>query len=320
MKAIVTMLSVLFVVPALANPPRVLLDTDQGPIILELDPQRAPNTVNNFLSYVDDGFFDGLVFHRVIRDFVIQSGAFTRDLVFRPPTRPAIASERGNGLSNTPGTIAMALAGSNVNSAQTQFYINTVSNTPLDTNFTVFGRVVFGMEAVRRIEQLPTGSPLVNGVVFADTPVQLPAIRRAVRIEGSGFPILPQHAGSWFDPQRPGVGFNIEITTAPTPAAEPILLVYWYDFRDGQKLWMAGNVGFQPGKTAIEVPLIHAPPPNPQAGFLSPPPFEQYEVWGTLTLRFDDCSRGRFSYQAALEGSGTIDVERLTAPAATRCD
>lgn len=138
----------------------VVLETEKGDINLELDPNKAPITVNNFLKYVDDGFYDGTIFHRVMPNFMIQGGGFTADGV-KKETRSPIELESKNGLSNTVGTIAMARGGS-PNSATAQFFINVASNENIDyrpgfPGYAVFGRVTSGMDVVNEIRQLETG-------------------------------------------------------------------------------------------------------------------------------------------------------------------
>ena len=139
-----------------AENPRVELDTSEGKIVLELDPQKAPVTVENFLKYVDDHFYDGLIFHRVISGFMIQGGGFTDKLHQKNESegvRAPIKNESGNGLSNKRGTIAMART-NNPDSATCQFFINHVDNANLDTyggGYTVFGKVVEGMDVVDAI-------------------------------------------------------------------------------------------------------------------------------------------------------------------------
>jgi len=135
-----------------------------GNITIELFPDDAPVTVENFLKYVDDGFYDGLVFHRVINGFMIQAGAFYPDLNYNTPTYPNIINESANGLSNLRGTIAMARSYA-ADSASSQFFINHGDNIGLDRNhaydgigYCVFGRVVNGMDLVDAIAQTPTGS------------------------------------------------------------------------------------------------------------------------------------------------------------------
>jgi len=144
------------------KPPRVRLSTSQGDIVLELNPGKAPKTVENFLQYVADQHYDGTVFHRVIDGFMIQGGGFTADLQ-QKPTRAPVPLEAGNGLKNDRGTIAMART-SNPNSATSQFFINVVNNDNLNApkpdgyGYTVFGRVVSGIEVVDKIRTVPTGN------------------------------------------------------------------------------------------------------------------------------------------------------------------
>lgn len=147
--------------PAVAadEKPVVVLDTSLGAITIELDPAKAPITVENFLKYVDDGFYNNLIFHRVISDFMIQGGGMD-DQMQEKPTRAPIKNESGNGLSNTRGTIAMART-NNPNSATAQFFINLFdTNKRLDTyggGYTVFGKVIGGMDVVDAIAKVPTG-------------------------------------------------------------------------------------------------------------------------------------------------------------------
>ncbi|HHM05758.1 MAG TPA: peptidyl-prolyl cis-trans isomerase [Gammaproteobacteria bacterium] len=144
--------------------PRVRLQTNVGDIVLELDKSRAPITVDNFLRYVRDGFYEGTIFHRVIPRFMIQGGGFTPDFK-RKTTRPPIRNEADNGLKNRRGTIAMART-SAPHSATAQFFINVADNNDLNHvnrsrrgwGYAVFGRVIQGMEVVDRIVSTPTGS------------------------------------------------------------------------------------------------------------------------------------------------------------------
>ena len=161
--------------------PRVRLVTSKGTIVVELDREKAPITVSNFLRYVEDGFYDGTIFHRVVPDFVIQGGGFTPDLT-RKETRPPIINESNNGLSNLRGTIAMART-SDPDSATSQFYINLVDNTSLDyapgrPGYAVFGKVIEGMDVVDAIGAVETTTR--NGL--NDVPVEDIIIERAERI------------------------------------------------------------------------------------------------------------------------------------------
>lgn len=167
------------VVSAQTRRPTVVIETSMGSITVELFPDRAPLTVENFLTYAKSGFYDGTIFHRVIRGFMIQGGGLTPDLQ-RKPTRPPIKNEATNGLKNTRGTVAMART-SEVDSATSQFFINTVDNPfldhkgpqPKDFGYAVFGRVVAGMDVVDRIEQVKTGP--------GDVPVE-PVVIKTVRV------------------------------------------------------------------------------------------------------------------------------------------
>ena len=147
-----------------AAAPRVQLETTQGNITLELYEDKAPETVKNFLTYVDDGYYDGTVFHRVIKDFMIQGGGFTTEITPKPGVAAPIQNEADNGLKNLRGTIAMART-SDPHSATSQFFINHVDNPFLDYSaktrrgwgYCVFGKVVDGMDVVDKIAETPTG-------------------------------------------------------------------------------------------------------------------------------------------------------------------
>ena len=160
--------------------PRVFIETSEGKIQLELHPQKAPKTVDNFLTYVRSGFYDGTVFHRVIPDFMIQGGGFTVDMARKTCGRP-IENEAGNGLKNGRGTIAMART-ADPHSASSQFFINTANNHFLDHKgknpkgwgYAVFGRVIEGMDVVDTISRVRTG---VIGR-FRDVPLHPIVIQR----------------------------------------------------------------------------------------------------------------------------------------------
>jgi peptidyl-prolyl cis-trans isomerase A (cyclophilin A) len=145
-----------------AAAPRVKLATSAGDIVVELAPDKAPKTVQNFLTYVKDKHYDGTVFHRVIDGFMIQGGGFTEDLV-QKPTREPIPLEANNGLKNDTYTIAMARTG-NPNSATSQFFINVKNNDMLNApkpdgyGYTVFGKVVAGQDVVDKIRAVQTGN------------------------------------------------------------------------------------------------------------------------------------------------------------------
>jgi cyclophilin family peptidyl-prolyl cis-trans isomerase len=164
----------------------VVIDTSQGKITLELDDQRAPDTVANFLEYVDSGFYDGTIFHRVIGNFMIQGGGFDVELQ-RKSTRPAIRNEAANGLRNLRGSIAMARTNV-VDSATSQFFINLKDNgflnhrnrTRQGFGYAVFGRVVEGMDVVERIGAVRTYS---RNRMFADLPAETVEIRTMRRVK-----------------------------------------------------------------------------------------------------------------------------------------
>lgn len=144
-----------------AAAPRVKLATSMGDITLQLDPAKAPKTVANFLSYVNDKHYDGTVFHRVIDGFMIQGGGFTPDMQ-QKPTKAPIALEANNGLKNDAYTIAMART-NNPDSATAQFFINVKDNAMLNANgegngYAVFGKVVSGTDVVDKIKAVATGN------------------------------------------------------------------------------------------------------------------------------------------------------------------
>ncbi|HEX2827925.1 MAG TPA: peptidylprolyl isomerase [Burkholderiales bacterium] len=143
--------------------PHVEVRTNMGSFVIELYPENAPNTVKNFLQYVNDGFYNGTIFHRVIPGFMIQGGGFTTKFEEKP-TRPAIKNEAGNGLRNGVGMVSMART-ADPHSATAQFFINVAENPTLDFKaptqegygYTPFGRVVKGYDVVERIVKVPTG-------------------------------------------------------------------------------------------------------------------------------------------------------------------
>ncbi|WP_431047967.1 peptidylprolyl isomerase [Roseateles sp. L2-2] len=152
----------------------VRLNTTAGDIVIKLDAEKAPKTVANFLTYVKAGHYNGVIFHRVIGDFMIQTGGYTADLKQRP-TRPPIPLEAGNGLMNIRGSIAMART-NDPNSATSQFFINTVDNAALDPGYAsdgrgyaVFGYVSEGMEVVDKIRAVPT-APSPKNPAFQNLP------------------------------------------------------------------------------------------------------------------------------------------------------
>ena len=165
--------------------PVVVLETTLGNITIELDAEKAPVTVKNFLWYVDNKFFDGLIFHRVISNFMIQGGGFTKDLV-KKKGNPAIENEAHNGLKNVRGSIAMARTGV-VNSATSQFFINVQDNAALNFKnkttksygYAVFGMVVDGLDVVDEIRNVKT----VSKSGYNDVPATAVVIKRAYRAD-----------------------------------------------------------------------------------------------------------------------------------------
>ena len=165
-----------------------VLETSLGVIEIELDRGKAPVTVDNFVTYVEDGFYDGLVFHRVMEGFMIQGGGFQPDGTRREGNDP-IRNEARNGLKNERGAIAMART-SNPDSATSQFFINTVDNAGLDYpnpdgyGYAVFGKVVEGLEVVDAIESASTSGKATPYGVMNDWPVTDIVIVRAYMKEG----------------------------------------------------------------------------------------------------------------------------------------
>jgi len=164
MKALFIALCLTLMTQAIAAPVKVKMETNYGDIVLELNQDKAPITVKNFLQYTDNKFYEGTIFHRVINNFMIQGGGLTTDMK-KKTTLPEIKNEADNGLKNEVGTIAMART-NDVNSATSQFFINVKNNdflnhrgkNPRDYGYTVFGKVVKGMTVVNRIKSVATTS------------------------------------------------------------------------------------------------------------------------------------------------------------------
>ena len=165
--------------------PKVVFETSKGEIVLELYPDKAPVTVQNFLTYVDAKLYDGTIFHRVIPNFMIQGGGFTADMNQKPTNDP-IQNEADNGLENQRGTIVMARTG-DPHSATGQFFINSVDNdflnfkskTPQGWGYAVFGKVVAGMDVVEAISAVKTG----KSGMYSDVPAEPVVINSAKRLE-----------------------------------------------------------------------------------------------------------------------------------------
>ena len=176
----------LAVAPVVAVKPQVKFTTTMGDIIIELESERAPKSVANFLMYVKAGQYNDTVFHRVIPTFMIQGGGYTKELAYKSTLDP-IENEASNGLSNLRGTVAMARL-DDPNSATSQFFINVVDNKFLNFSlggspgYAVFARVISGMEVVDKIRAVKTDS-LTAG--FADKPLEPVIIQKAVEFDPS---------------------------------------------------------------------------------------------------------------------------------------
>ena len=160
----------------------VRFETSHGSFTIELFPKEAPVSVENFLQYVDDGFFDGTIFHRIVPGFVIQGGGLTADFSDKE-TRDPIKNEAKNGLKNTRGSLSMART-SDINSATSQFFVNLsdnafLDNGPRDFGYAVFGRVTDGMEVVDKIAKVKTG----RRKGYQDAPMEDVIIVSAKRVE-----------------------------------------------------------------------------------------------------------------------------------------
>jgi len=171
----------------MSDNPLVLMETAMGEVVIELFEDKAPETVKNFLSYVDAEHYDGTIFHRVIAGFMVQGGAFDTTMQGKPPLAPPIQNEADNGLTNDRGTIAMART-NDPHSAGSQFFINHKDNNFLNFKskteqgwgYAVFGRVIRGMDVVDRIAKTPTA---IRGGM-RDVPVTPVVIKRAYRHQG----------------------------------------------------------------------------------------------------------------------------------------
>lgn len=176
----VALATLLFAGTALAGNPLVEMKTNFGSVVFELYPDKAPKTVDNFLRYVKNGFYKGTLFHRSVKNFIIQGGGFTPGLEPKH-TLPPIPNEATNGLMNTPGTLAMA-RDYDPQSATSQFFINLEDNKHLNHyrndddyyGYCVFGRVVSGMDVVKKINALPTTQKdfLTHGVPAQDVLIE----------------------------------------------------------------------------------------------------------------------------------------------------
>lgn len=196
-KSLITVFALIFAVNIFAEPAKkepaktktatevskVLFETTQGNILIELYPKEAPITVENFLKYVDDGFYNGVIFHRIVPGFVVQAGGYTFDFQ-RKETRKPIKNESDNGLKNMVGTLSMARTNV-IHSATSQFFINLRNNNNLDFGkghgYAVFGKVIDGMKVVRKIEKAERGMFRV----FPEAPNEAIIIEKASRVDSS---------------------------------------------------------------------------------------------------------------------------------------
>ena len=162
------------------TPVKVKLTTSMGAITIELNSEKAPISTDNFVKYVESGHYNGTIFHRVIGNFMVQGGGFTKDFV-QKPTKDPIKNEAANGLKNDNYTVAMARAGV-VDSATTQFFINVSNNDflnhqgPANFGYAVFGKVVEGMDVVDKIKAVKTGG---KGMFPTDVPQETITIEKA---------------------------------------------------------------------------------------------------------------------------------------------
>lgn len=190
--AVLLLMGALVCAPANANPTQVEFRTSAGSFVVELFPERAPKTVQNFLQYVNSGHYQGTIFHRVIEKFIVQGGGYNQDMQLKS-TFPPIPIESDNGLKNERGTVAMA-RGFQPDTATSQFFINLDNNKTLNyykpdpalMGYTVFGRVIKGLDVLDRISHIPTRSSgkatdvpvetiVIEQVALLETPIQAEA-------------------------------------------------------------------------------------------------------------------------------------------------
>ncbi len=171
--------------PAKSANPVVVMDTSMGIIKIEVFSDKAPITAKNFLAYINAGFYNGTIFHRVIPNFVVQGGGYPPDMSSKPTLTP-IKNEASNGLKNRRGTLSMARY-DDPNSATSQFFINLNDNTNLDpgaggAGYAVFAKVIEGMDVVDKIAKVKTATRNVRGTPFGDVPVE-PVILKSAKVQ-----------------------------------------------------------------------------------------------------------------------------------------
>lgn len=178
--------------PLAAQAQSVRVTTDMGAFVIEMQPDRAPLTVANFLRYVNEGFYSGTLFHRVVGGFVVQGGGHAASDYKLKPTHDSVVNESGNGLQNKRGTVGMARSGS-PHSANSQFYVNVADNSELDPlptrwGYTVFGRVTEGMDVLDKIAVVATGS---MGPFKSEAPLKPVVIQKVELLKADGNPASP---------------------------------------------------------------------------------------------------------------------------------
>lgn len=169
--------------------PKVLFDTSQGTFMVELYPDKAPLTVQHFLKLIEDDYYDGLIFHRVVKNFVIQTGSFNQELEYQDVDE-TVKNEADNGLSNEKGTLAMA-RGEDPDSASSDFYINLTDNWELDREgrasnphgYAVFGKVIRGMEVIENIAKVKTETKELYNMKRENFPIENVVIKQASTYE-----------------------------------------------------------------------------------------------------------------------------------------
>ncbi len=168
--------------------PEVVISTNLGDITLRLDSEKAPLTVDNFLTYADSGHYNGTIFHQVREGDILLAGGFTEDLIEKP-TQPPVRNEADNGLKNAKGTIALARQPDSIDSSTSQFFINMADNshldhhgrTPEEYGFCVFGQVTGGMDILEKLSHMPVEDRDVNGETFMMVPKQAVVVKNVLR-------------------------------------------------------------------------------------------------------------------------------------------
>ncbi len=305
----------------------VELQTSAGNIVLELDGNRAPRSVANFLKYVKSGHYNGTVFHRVIDGFMIQGGGLDRDLREKE-TLPPVENEAGNGLKNDKYSVAMARSG-DPNSATSQWFINMDDNSDdLDGQnggFTVFGRVIGdGMAVVDKINSLVRLN--FDGGALSELPVLVSGVLTAIGsgnvvfttfTEVVGFEINAGLSGAWFNAATAGQGWLFDVID---DGERKEVFVTWFTFHveppDGddadtfgstQHRWLTASGSFD-GDTAMLTIFRNT------GGVFNDPTPTMLEAIGTMTIRFFDCFSGEieFDFDDDAFPDATVSIIRLS--------